>query len=57
LVNCSEAINQATGNLTEAAGLLGIKPPNLHRLINELGLRVEVEQSIHKLKSKAPPKK
>jgi transcriptional regulator with GAF, ATPase, and Fis domain len=52
-----EAINQATGNLSEAAALLGIKPPNLHRLINELGLRAEVEQLIHKLKPKAPPKK
>jgi transcriptional regulator with GAF, ATPase, and Fis domain len=52
-----EAISQARGNLSEAAGLLGIKPPNLHRLINELGLRTEVEQLIGKLKPKAPPKK
>ncbi len=52
-----EAVEQAAGNLTEAATLLGIKPPNLHRLINELGLRAEVEQLIHKLKPKAPPKK
>jgi transcriptional regulator with GAF, ATPase, and Fis domain len=52
-----EAINQARGNLSEAAGLLGIKPPNLHRLINELGLRAEVEQLIRKLKPKAPLKK
>jgi len=48
-----EAINQAAGNLTDAAGLLGIKPPNLRRLINELGLRAEIDQLIHKLKSKA----
>ena len=52
-----EAINQGRGNLSEAAGLLGIKPPNLHRLINELGLRAEVEQLIRKLKPKAPLKK
>ncbi len=51
-----EAIYQATGNLTEAAGLLGIKPPNLHRLINELGLRAEVEQLIRKMKAKMPSK-
>ncbi len=48
-----EAINQATGNLSEAAGLLGIKPPNLHRLINELELRAEVEHLVRKLKPKA----
>ncbi|HKX32543.1 MAG TPA: sigma 54-interacting transcriptional regulator [Blastocatellia bacterium] len=41
-----EAINQAIGNLTEAAALLGIKPPNLHRLINELGLRAEIKRLI-----------
>jgi hypothetical protein len=29
-----EAIDRAKDNLSEAAGLLGIKPPNLHRLIN-----------------------
>jgi transcriptional regulator with GAF, ATPase, and Fis domain len=52
-----EAINRAMGNLSEAAGLLGIKPPNLHRLINELGLRAEVEQLIRKLKPKAVLKK
>jgi len=52
-----DAINRVGGNLTEAAALLGIKPPNLHRLINELGLRAEVEQLIRKLKSMAPPKK
>jgi two-component system, NtrC family, response regulator HydG len=52
-----EGVNRARGNLSEAAGLLGIKPPNLHRLINELGLRADVEQLIRKLKPKAPPKK
>jgi Nif-specific regulatory protein len=34
-----EAIAQASGNYTEAAGLLGIHPNNLHRLIRTLGLR------------------
>jgi DNA-binding NtrC family response regulator len=52
-----EAIDRARGNLSEAAGLLGIKPPNLHRLINELGLRAEIEWLIGKLKPKAPLKK
>jgi transcriptional regulator with GAF, ATPase, and Fis domain len=52
-----EAIDRARGNLSEAASLLGIKPPNLHRLINELGLRAEVESLIGKLKPKAPLKK
>jgi DNA-binding NtrC family response regulator len=52
-----EAINRARGNLSEAAGLLGVKPPNLHRLINDLGLRADVEQLIRKLKPKAPLKK
>jgi len=52
-----EAIDRAKGNLSEAAVLLGIKPPNLHRLINELGLRAEVEWLIGKLKPKAPLKK
>lgn len=52
-----EAVKQARGNLSEAAGLLGIKPPNLHRLINELGLRVEVERLIRKLRPKTALKK
>ena len=52
-----EAVDRARGNLSEAAGLLGVKPPNLHRLINELGLRADVEQLIRKLKPIAPLKK
>jgi transcriptional regulator with GAF, ATPase, and Fis domain/pSer/pThr/pTyr-binding forkhead associated (FHA) protein len=52
-----DAIDRAKGNLSEAAVLLGIKPPNLHRLINELGLRAEVEWLIGKLKPKAPLRK
>jgi transcriptional regulator with GAF, ATPase, and Fis domain len=52
-----EAIDRAGGNLSEAAVLLGIKPPNLHRLINELGLRAEVDWLISKLKPKGPLKK
>jgi transcriptional regulator with GAF, ATPase, and Fis domain len=33
------AVEQANGNLTEAAGLLGVHPNYLHRLINNLDLR------------------
>ncbi|HKR15472.1 MAG TPA: sigma 54-interacting transcriptional regulator [Pyrinomonadaceae bacterium] len=36
------AIEQASGNYTEAAKLLGIHPANLHRLIRTLGLRASI---------------
>lgn len=52
-----EAIKRANGNLTNAAGLLGIRPPNLHRLINELELRAEIEPTLQKPKPKPPSKK
>ena len=35
----TRAIDQAAGNYTEAARLLGLHPSNLHRLIRTLGLR------------------
>ncbi len=37
-----QAIEQANGNFTDAARLLGIHPTNLHRLIRTLGLRNRV---------------
>lgn len=37
-----EAIEQANGNYTEAAKLLGIHPTNLHRLIRTLGLKSSI---------------
>ena len=36
------ALEQASGNYTEAAKLLGIHPTNLHRLIRTLGLRASI---------------
>ena len=38
------AIEQANGNYTEAAKLLGIHPTNLHRLIRTLGLRDSISR-------------
>lgn len=38
------AIEQANGNYTEAAKLLGIHPTNLHRLIRTMGLRGLIEK-------------
>ncbi len=37
-----QAIEQANGNYTAAAKLLGIHPTNLHRLIRTLGLRTSI---------------
>ena len=37
-----QAIEQANGNFTEAARLLGIHPTNLHRLIRTFGLRSSI---------------
>jgi transcriptional regulator with GAF, ATPase, and Fis domain len=34
-----ESLEQAGGNYTEAARLLGLHPSNLHRLIRQLDLR------------------
>jgi Nif-specific regulatory protein len=38
-----KAIEQANGNYTEAARLLGIHPANLHRLIRTLNLRAALD--------------
>jgi len=37
------ALEEARGNVTKAAGLLGIHPNYLHRLLSNLGLRAELE--------------
>ena len=39
-----QAIEQANGNFTDAARLLGIHPTNLHRLIRTLGLRNSISK-------------
>jgi Nif-specific regulatory protein len=39
-----QAIEQANGNFTDAARLLGIHPTNLHRLIRTLGLRDSISK-------------
>ncbi len=40
-----EAMRRSRGNYVEAAGLLGIHPNSLHRLVRKLGLRPEIERS------------
>jgi DNA-binding NtrC family response regulator len=40
------AVEQASGNLTEAARLLGLHPNYLHRLIRNLNLRPALRQSV-----------
>ena len=37
------ALEEARGNVTKAAGLLGIHPNYLHRLLSNLGLRAELD--------------
>jgi transcriptional regulator with GAF, ATPase, and Fis domain len=39
-----QAIEQANGNFTDAARLLGIHSTNLHRLIRTLGLRRSISK-------------
>jgi DNA-binding NtrC family response regulator len=39
-----DAVRIAKGKVAEAAGLLGIHPNNLHRLINRYGLKDDVEK-------------
>jgi len=39
-----DALNEADGNITEAARLLGIHGNNLHRLIRNLNLRDEIKK-------------
>ncbi|MEP7340412.1 MAG: sigma 54-interacting transcriptional regulator [Acidobacteriota bacterium] len=47
-----QAIEQAGGNLTAAAKLLGLDDGNLHRFIRDLRLKSEVDRLIKNLKSK-----
>jgi transcriptional regulator with GAF, ATPase, and Fis domain len=42
-------IELVDGNITQAANLLNILPPNLHRLIRQLGLREEVDRIVGRL--------
>ncbi len=51
-----QAIEQALGNLTAAAKLLGVDAANLHRLIRELEMKPEVDKLTHSLKVKPDPK-
>jgi transcriptional regulator with GAF, ATPase, and Fis domain len=38
-----EAVRESGGTITKAAERLGLHPNHLHRLINTLGLREEIE--------------
>jgi transcriptional regulator with GAF, ATPase, and Fis domain len=38
------AVAEAEGNITRAAGRLGLQPTYLHRLIRNLDLRREIER-------------
>jgi transcriptional regulator with PAS, ATPase and Fis domain len=40
-----QALEQAGGSYKDAAGLLGIHPNNLHRLVNKLGLRPALKKA------------
>jgi transcriptional regulator with GAF, ATPase, and Fis domain len=51
-----QSIEQAQGNLTAAAKMLGVDAANLHRLIRELDLKPEVDKLIHSLKLKSDHK-
>jgi DNA-binding NtrC family response regulator len=41
-----DAVEQTGGNYVEAAGILGVHPNYLHRLIRNLGLKDELNQSL-----------
>ena len=41
-----DAVEQTAGNYVEAAGILGVHPNYLHRLIRNLGLKDELNQAI-----------
>ena len=40
------AVEQTHGNYAEAAGLLGVHPNNLHRLIRNLGIKEELNEML-----------
>jgi len=48
-----QSIEQAQGNLTTAAKLLGVDAANLHRLIRDLELKPETEKLIRSFKAKS----
>jgi transcriptional regulator of acetoin/glycerol metabolism len=41
-----DAVVQTRGNYVEAAGILGVHPNYLHRLIRNLGLKEELNQAL-----------
>ena len=41
-----DAVEQTGGNYVEAAGILGVHPNYLHRLIRNLGLKDELIQAL-----------
>jgi DNA-binding NtrC family response regulator len=41
-----EAVEQTRGNYVEAAGILGVHPNYLHRLIRNLGLKDELRDAL-----------
>ncbi|HKQ75952.1 MAG TPA: sigma 54-interacting transcriptional regulator [Blastocatellia bacterium] len=51
-----QSVEQAQGNLTTAAKLLGVDAANLHRLIRDLELKPETEKLIRSFKSKPDPR-
>lgn len=41
-----DAVEQTSGNYVEAAGILGVHPNYLHRLIRNLGLKDELNRAL-----------
>jgi Nif-specific regulatory protein len=46
-----DAVQQAQGNYVEAAGILGVHPNYLHRLIRNLGLKDELNEALRESRS------
>lgn len=42
-----DAVGQTRGNYVDAAGILGVHPNYLHRLIRNLGIKEELNQAVH----------
>ncbi len=42
-----DAVEQTGGNYVDAAGILGVHPNYLHRLIRNLGIKEELNQALH----------
>jgi DNA-binding NtrC family response regulator len=45
-----DAVEQTRGNYVEAAGILGVHPNYLHRLIRNLGLKEALQESLRERK-------